>query len=227
MNADGCSAVRQPRKRSVWWARYESWQVSGHYACVNSEDGNIKRVMTNHMKQKGFTIVEMIIVVVVIGILVSISVVGYGGTRKQSRETKIDADIRRLSEVVQAARVRTGLSLQGITGSYWTGRFCMFQESNPTVPIPNGTDFSQQTTMTQACWDNYLSAMQAISDASGTDVTYMRDPWGRPYFIDENDDGTGSCAKDVIGWLSYPYTGGYTQNSSEQIASSGENCTPR
>lgn len=183
--------------------------------------------MVSHVKPRGFTIVEMMVVVVVVGILISIAVVGYGGAQQQSREGRIDADIRRLSEIFQVARVRTGMRLQGITGSYWTGRYCMFQESSPSTPIPNGTDFSQKTAMTQACWDDYTSALQKISDASGTDVTDLLDPWGRPYYIDENDDGSGSCGRDVIGWLSHPYTGGYTQNWPEYISSYVENCTPR
>lgn len=183
--------------------------------------------MLNLMKLRGFTIVEMMIVVVVIGILVSIAAVGYGGAQQRSREGKIDADIRRLSEVIQVARVRSGNALAVITGSYWTGRYCMFQASNPSQPIPDGTDFSKRTPMTQACWDAYSSAMQAISNASGTDVTAMRDPWGRPYYIDENDYVGGPCNRDVIGWLSYPYRGGYAQNWPEYITSYDETCTPR
>jgi prepilin-type N-terminal cleavage/methylation domain-containing protein len=183
--------------------------------------------MVKLTKLAGFTLVEVMIVIVVISVLVAISVVGYGGAQRQSRESRIDADIRHLSEIVQVARVRSGKTLQGITGSYWTGRYCMFQASDPTLKIPDGTDFSQQIPMTQACWNDYLSALQDISDASGTDVTDMRDPWGRPYYIDENDYIGGPCNKDVIGWLSYPYKGGYAQNWPEHIASYDEVCTPR
>jgi prepilin-type N-terminal cleavage/methylation domain-containing protein len=183
--------------------------------------------MANWLKPKGFTIVELMIVIVVISVVIAIGVVGYGGAQRESRESRIDADIRHLSEVVQIARVRSGDALAIITGSYWTGRFCMFQASSPSTPIPNGTDFSQQTPMTQACWDDYLSALQEISDASGTDVTDLRDPWGRPYYIDENDYIGGPCHKDAIGWLSYPYVGGYSQNWPEHITSYDETCTPR
>lgn len=166
---------------------------------------------------KGFTVVELIVVIVVIAILASISYVSYNSVQEQAREARIKAEANTMKEAIETARNKTGQSLRHITGTYWTGQYCLFQPPgapSPGAPIPNGTDFSVQNSMTQACWDDYLAAVQAISDASGIDVTGFRDPWGRPYYIDENEEDNGyyECSSDVIGWLSNPYTGGYTQN---------------
>ena len=124
-----------------------------------------------------------------------------------------------LKEAVESARVRSHKTLHDITGSWWTGQYCLQQPAgapNPGTEMPAGTDFSKKTVMTQQCWDDYTSAIQKISDASGVDITGFLDPWGRPYYIDENDDGTLACHYDSVAWLNNPYTGGYSQNWAKQ-----------
>jgi len=168
-------------------------------------------------KQKGFTIVELAVVIVVISLLATIIYAAYNGVQGRARETRMNAEAYTLREAIEAARVRTHKRLMEITGSPWTGGSCLFQNpgGSPQVPIPDGTDFSKKTAMTQKCWDDYTAALQKISDASGIDVTGFLDPLGRPYYIDENDT-SGQCNYDSIVWLKYPYTGGYNQDWSKQ-----------
>ena len=169
------------------------------------------------IRNKGFTVVELIVVIIVIAILATIGYVSYTQVQEDARVARIKGEASTLKEAIEIARNKTRQELHDVTGSYWTGQYCLFQPPGAPSPgsaIPNGTDFSVQNTMTQGCWDAYLSAVQLISDASGIDVTGFRDPWGRAYYIDENeqDSGTYECSSDALGWLSYPYTGGYTQN---------------
>lgn len=49
------------------------------------------------MKHKGFTVVELIIVIVVIGILAGISVIGYGTWRDRAAKTEVMSDLRNAS----------------------------------------------------------------------------------------------------------------------------------
>jgi prepilin-type N-terminal cleavage/methylation domain-containing protein len=46
------------------------------------------------MKRKGFTVVELIIVIVVIGILAGISIIGYGTWRDRAAKTEVMSDLR-------------------------------------------------------------------------------------------------------------------------------------
>ena len=169
-------------------------------------------------QKRGFTIVELAVVIVVISLLATIIYAGYNGVQTRSREARMQNEALTLKEAIETARVRTHKRLMEITGTPWTGQFCLFQPAgapSPGSPIPDGTDLSKKTTMTQQCWDDYTAALQKISDASGIDVTKFLDPLGRPYYIDENDT-TGSCNYDSVVWFKYPYTGGYNQDWDKQ-----------
>jgi type II secretion system protein G len=52
-------------------------------------------------KQKGFTIVELLIVIVVIGILAAITIVAFNGVQDRSRFAKAQSDISNLNKAVQ------------------------------------------------------------------------------------------------------------------------------
>jgi prepilin-type N-terminal cleavage/methylation domain-containing protein len=140
----------------------------------------------------GFTIVELLIVIVVIGILATISLVAYNGVQARSHTAKINSDLVTLEKAIRAARNETGQILRDITGSYATAGPCTMLESNTDLSVNNAT--------TASCWSAYNTALNAISNASGTNIRGLKDPWGRPYFIDENEKEFGQACngRDVI-----------------------------
>lgn len=67
--------------------------------------------MTPHLMQKpldGFTIVELLIVVVVIAILASISVVAYTGIQGRASDSAIKSDLRGANNLIQLRMVELG-----------------------------------------------------------------------------------------------------------------------
>lgn len=54
------------------------------------------------MKRKGFTLVELMIVITVIAILATIAVVSFTRVQKQARDTKRRGDVRALATALQA-----------------------------------------------------------------------------------------------------------------------------
>ena len=52
---------------------------------------------------KGFTIVELLIVIVIIGILAAITIVAYTGIQNRAKQAKMNSDITEIIQAVQAA----------------------------------------------------------------------------------------------------------------------------
>lgn len=155
-------------------------------------------------KQTGFTIVELLIVIVVIGILAAITIVAYNGIQTRARTTKISSDMISLDKATRAARIATSGALRYVTLSAATGSACWGK--------PDGTDLAALP-KTDGCWTSYLAALDKISVASGVDVRNLVDPYGRPYYIDENEEEpAGSCRDDTFGTYAVPFTTGQTMS---------------
>lgn len=104
----------------------------------------------------GFTIVELLIVVVVLGILMAISIVGYGGVRLAALKAAAKHDLQTVSTAMQVAQIETGTypaeipesvkqTDSGVTLSVkWSGKFTRYTN---LTPVQNGVllaDICQQ-----------------------------------------------------------------------------------
>lgn len=71
-----------------------------------------------HQRQTGFTIVELLIVIVVIGVLATITVVAYNGVQNRANDVAVQADLRKIgSKIVE------------------------FKINNDTIPVAGMADF--------------------------------------------------------------------------------------
>ena len=61
--------------------------------------------MLQRSKQKGFTIVELLIVVVVIAILAAITIVSYNGITNKANDTAIQSDLKNIGNILEQHRV--------------------------------------------------------------------------------------------------------------------------
>jgi len=125
-------------------------------------------------KQTGFTIVELLIVIVVIGILATITIVAYNGISTKAKVTRANTELAYLQKAIIAARVNTDKTLLQITGS---GCTCAMST--------NGMN----------------NTLDKISAASGMNLNGLKagDPWGNLYWIDENEgEVAGACTMDTI-----------------------------
>jgi prepilin-type N-terminal cleavage/methylation domain-containing protein len=60
------------------------------------------------LRQKGFTIVELIVVISVIAILASITIVAYNGVQKRAQDASIETDLKNISAAISRYRAVKG-----------------------------------------------------------------------------------------------------------------------
>ena len=112
-------------------------------------------------KQSGFTIVELLIVIVVIGILAGISIVAYSGIQRNAQVSSVRADLENLQKAMLMYRVDVGT-------------------------LPPGADFYSNTTMPPpSTWVNIVNALKTGGYITTNGLE--RDPWGQYYWYDNND----------------------------------------
>jgi general secretion pathway protein G len=109
-----------------------------------------------HKKQTGFTIVELLIVIVVIGILAAITVVAYNGIQGRANDTAIQSDLQNISKKLElykeyfgvypaASAQQTTLGLKASKGSYGNHMISSGQNYNLVycrMPAAAPTDYA-------------------------------------------------------------------------------------
>lgn len=143
-------------------------------------------------KQKGFTIVELLIVIVVIAILAAISIVAYNGIQQRAQISKRESDASSYAKAIEVARINSGNLLRTITSSTWSLGSCSSSGSNTANIEPKDLPKSH------ACWTRYYDNLDRISSASGVDLSSLRngDARGNPYILDENEGE--HCGADLM-----------------------------
>ena len=123
-------------------------------------------------KKKGFTLIEILIVVAIIGILASIVLVGLGPAQRQGR------DARRISDLKQ---VQVGLELYFHKCGYYPGTAQVIQPCEDFAPIAAG--------ITRAVWEAGIVATLTGSNIGVPAIP--NDPvTTKTYFYGVSTDGT-------------------------------------
>ena len=75
----------------------------------------ICKLRSKMMNQKGFTLIELMIVVAIIGILAAIAIPLYANVQSRARVAKVQADLRTLASAVSMYQAHTGALPTGLT----------------------------------------------------------------------------------------------------------------
>ena len=84
-------------------------------------------------RARGFTIVELLIVIVVIGILAAISIVAYNGVQNSARTAQMQSDFRNIKQAIEMYRTENGVYPNCVAG----GDGCNFSEIAPRLQMAN------------------------------------------------------------------------------------------
>ncbi len=177
--------------------------------------GALKPFKNKKISSRGFTIIELLVVITVIAILATIVTVSYSGVRQKAADSKRDADLKSLEDAIVLARANTGQTLADITGGYGVGSwvYCaLFQSASPPVE-PN------QLATSDDCWQYYYTAIDSIAAAAKVNLDDLKkgDARGNPYIILGKEGGGlfgPTCTKDTLGY----FTGSGTANNSSAIS---------
>lgn len=137
----------------------------------------------------GFTIVELLIVIVVIGILATIVIVAYNGITTRANNERRNADMSLYYKAIIQAQQFSGKNLRTITGSSYSAGQCTGTSTNPSGTEP------KDLPKTSVCWTRYYDNLAKIGAAANLDLTKLQagDARGNPYLLDENEGENGNC----------------------------------
>jgi prepilin-type N-terminal cleavage/methylation domain-containing protein len=103
------------------------------------------------MKKQGFTIVELLVIIVVIGILSTISVFAYNGVQASARDADRISDLEGIADAIKMYRAKEGHDIQTIGG---VKADCGRYETDGVTPMGGGSGnagagwFNYETTST-------------------------------------------------------------------------------
>lgn len=121
--------------------------------------------------RRGFTIVELLIVVVVIAILAAITIVSYNGITQQASFSKMRSELASINKAIQMYHVKNGsypITPYSVAGSC-SGNWCGYSQSTGDDFIPGLSP-------------DYISTLPQLPTSSVSNDTYLyRSPSGTDY----------------------------------------------
>ena len=127
--------------------------------------------------KKAFTLIEMLIVIVIIGILAAALIPKVQGIQERAKYTRVEKDFQLFQSVVFLAQTNTNKNLLDITGSFCTMCFDSCRAS-----------LDSKTPGCAVWWINTLRTIEeaAWMQAGGL-YSIEKDPRGNPYLLNENE----------------------------------------
>ena len=155
--------------------------------------------MRVQLKQRGFTIVELLIVIVVIGILAALVITTFTGIQKKARDTERQTDVKALHGQLEAYYAQYGAypglgtqgSNDGLNDSTWRGSFMKGLDAE-ALKDPKGSTQALCATPSTTCYgyavfqtDGTTACTTAAADCALFTLTASLEGGGT-YFVKSN-----------------------------------------
>lgn len=162
--------------------------------------------LSNTHKLNGFTIVELLIVVVVIAILAAITVVSYNGISSRTKNAALASDLSSGAKKIMQYQIENSQ----YPDSTWVSN---------NLSFGNGATLSYESTATTYCLQGILDSLgMSINETSGNPEQTLCATPANPTF------GTAAATQVVVNWVAVPNATGYNVRCSRSptyAASSG------
>lgn len=166
------------------------------------------------MRQRGFTIVELLVVIVVIAVLASVTIVVYSGARTRAQATQIATDLKAIEKAFHLYKQSIGLATwpSDNDATYLTGNAnptiatiitaqIGFRNFLATAPVPTGIGvsyaFDSDGDTYDGCSTNTSGVDIYVANATNNDLMQAVDS--------AMDDGNLGCGRVRIGGTSFHY----------------------
>lgn len=146
--------------------------------------------MQTPSRQRGFTVVELLIVIVVIGILAAITIISYNGARERGMTANVISDLNNAQDTMEIDAIHSHEYPTTLPTDIQTSpSVTLSLETNPVLPYYSGLDPVQNAVLFyQLCNDLVTEGKgQAPSGKGGTD-----------YYITDCGHGSGNMNSNYL-----------------------------
>jgi len=139
------------------------------------------------MKKSAFTLIEMLIVIVIIGILAAALVPKIKWVQERAQMTRLSVDMKQITRAITFAQDISQKTLMAMSWQWWSSIGNCSRCACPSWSLRNIATSHQ-------CYVNRVWVLNGISINASIDIKGItRDPRWSPYLMDENQWENGNC----------------------------------